>query len=206
MFFSLSDAALSAFRLWVSWIAVGGSGIGVACAVLTVLSTKETTRRSSLKASEVEASLLETKLKLAESERETKDAHRLATEAKSAGMPRTITQAQCDLLMSVLRPIPKGKVLVKANMLDTEAEAHAKQLGYVLVAAGFEVIEQGYTGIISLNSPGVAILVNDLKNPPPHGIPLQKCFEEVGIQMPAGVAESAEFPKDSVIIWVSRKP
>lgn len=206
MFSSFSDAALSAFRLWVSWIAVGGSGIGVACAVLTVLSTKETTRRSSLKASEVEASLLDTKLKLAESERETKEAHRLATEAKSAGMPRTLTQSQYDILLPLLRSIPKGKVLVKANLFDTEAEVYAKQLEAILAASGIEVIEQGSTGIVSLHAPGVALLVNDVANPPPHGAPLQKSFERAGIQMPGGAAESAVFPKDVVMIWVSRKP
>lgn len=205
MFSSFSDAALSAFRLWVSWIAVGGSGIGVVCAVLTVLSTREATRRSGVRADAVEAKLGEAENKLAKSEQETKEAYRIAQEARIAGLSRELSPEQRILLTTSLAGVPKGRVLVKGDLTDTEAGSYAKQIELLLREVGVEVIEQGYTGLISLGTPGVSLLVNDDKAPPPHAEPIINCFTAAGIKMQGRVVESAEFPKDVVLIWVSRK-
>ena len=117
---------------------------------------------------------------------------------------RSLTEEQTQILKSSLDGV-FGKVLVKADFADSEARIFANQIEYILTETDLDVIEQGYTGIISLNAKGIYMLVSDIQNPPPHAVPIQKAFQLISIDVPAGKSEHAEFPHDALIIWVCHR-
>jgi hypothetical protein len=49
-----TNSSLATLLWWVGWIAVGGTVIGAICAVLTIVATRETSRRADKKAEFVE--------------------------------------------------------------------------------------------------------------------------------------------------------
>ncbi|MFC1840373.1 hypothetical protein ACFL1N_12380 [Thermodesulfobacteriota bacterium] len=117
---------------------------------------------------------------------------------------RSLTGDQKQSLKQSLKGV-SGKVLVKADFADSEAKAFANQIKSVLAETDLEIIEQDYIGIVSLYAKGIGIIVNDMQNPPPHAVPIQKAFKLIGIEAPAGKAENAEFPQDALIVWICHK-
>lgn len=138
-------------------------------------------------------------------EDKTVEARELARQAQLAGLPRSLTPEQRAKLIAAASTAPKGKIIVKANMLDSEAEVYANEIQEALASAGYELVELGHTGIVSLHKQGGAILVMDQSKLPQHALPLQACFLQAGIEIQVGQSKSAVFSDDAVIVWISRK-
>lgn len=205
MFSSFSDSILSSIRWWVGWVAVGGTTVGLACTVLTIFITRETSARSSRKTSEIEAALSDTKDKLVIAEKNAEDAWKLSQKTHAASLERSLSEEQKAKLIGVLSTIPKGKIIVKSNLLDSETEAFAEQIKEALVSAGENVVDAGNVGIVSLHKSGGAIIVMSRDNPPSHAIPISEAFKSAGIDLPPMTFDHAKFDKDAIVVWISRK-
>jgi seryl-tRNA(Sec) selenium transferase len=173
--------------------------------MLTILATRETSRRAAIRATEMESALHDTQTKLTVAEADAKEAQELARIAHLAALPRTITPEQRATLIAALSTAPLGKIIVKANMLDSEAETYANQIKEALAAAGAEIVELGYTGIVSLHKQGGAILVRDPNRAPPYILHVQESLARIGLDFPVAAPGAAQFPEDTIIVWVSRK-
>ena len=99
---------------------------------------------------------------------------------------RTITPEQRTDLIECLAASPKGKVIVLASVLDGEATRLAEKVENVLTNARYQVDRPTFGSPISIladyNS-GMHLVVKDLKNPPIHAVPIQRCFWAAGIQL-----------------------
>jgi hypothetical protein len=117
---------------------------------------------------------------------------------------RSLTEEQKRSLKSSLSAV-SGKVLVKADFADSEAQMFANQIEACLRTTDLEIVQQGFTGITAIHAKGVRILVKDVHNQPPHTSAVQKALQSAGIEALTGVAESAQFPDDALIIWVCHR-
>ena len=117
---------------------------------------------------------------------------------------RSLTKKQKQILKSSLDGV-SGQVIIKADFADSEAQMFANQIKGVLKDTDLEIIEKVNTEIISLYAKGTRMLVNDIQNPPPHALPILKAFQEIGIDVRASRSEKANFPQDTLIIWICHK-
>jgi hypothetical protein len=122
MFSSLSDSGLSIFRWWVSWFAAGGSCVGVVCAVLTIFSTLEATRRSAAK--------------LTAAEQQAKDANALAQKLELAARPRSLTPEQVVNFVAALGGAPRGTIQVEYSDAADDGHLLARQIYDAINTAG----------------------------------------------------------------------
>lgn len=209
MFSSFSDAALSTFRWWVSWIAAGGSGIGVICAMLTIFSTRESNRRSSAKADDMATTLQATQTKLTAAETDARMAHELARKVDLAAQPRRLTHEQKQSLTASLNAIPaKSKIFICAGILDAESVTFGEDIEALLKSAGFEVYfpkQLESDASLTVGPPGLHIVLKDPKGPNPTAAKLQKCFMAAGLQMPGLASGDPQFPDGRIEIAIGQR-
>jgi hypothetical protein len=117
---------------------------------------------------------------------------------------RSLTEEQKQSLKSSLAGV-SGKVIVKADFADSEAQMFANQIKSTLADTDLELIEQASTGVVSIHEKGICILVNDIQNPPPHAVPILKAFQQISTNVVGRNSRSAKFPQDAVIVWVCHR-
>lgn len=117
---------------------------------------------------------------------------------------RKLTQEQEQLLIESLSGIT-GKVIVNADLLDSEANMYANQIKTALSETNLEVVNQPSTGIVSLYGKGIGVLVMDVKNTPPHAVAILKAIQKIEPNAIGTSVKDAKFPQDAVLIWVCHK-
>ncbi|HEV7401848.1 MAG TPA: hypothetical protein VGO11_02935 [Chthoniobacteraceae bacterium] len=202
MFSSFSDSALSSFRWWVSWIAAGGSGVGVACAVLTILATRETSRRDSTKADATASALLDTQTKLAAAELSSREARALVDQLEIKQRARQITPPQAVSILTLLQRFQPIPIVVEYAETDSEATQFAASLEAAFKAAGYAVAMKRVTLIG--DPPGLYLGVRDPKNTPLVAPELQKLFQTLNIDLKPQVRNEIEL--GTIVLRVAAKP
>jgi len=122
---------LAALRWWIGWVAAGGSFIGVTCAVLTILLSREASSRESVKSKKLEEQLC---LAINEAER----AGGLAKQLKEEVTPRTLSREQTVNLTEALRGFA-SPVFMECDHLNIEASAYALEFRYLFTQASIPV-------------------------------------------------------------------
>jgi len=117
---------------------------------------------------------------------------------------RSLTEEQKQILKSYLNGVT-GQIIITADFVDSEAQMFASQIKDILSKTDLEILNNVNTGVISLYAKGIRILVNDMKNPPPHILPILRGFQKIGFDVRYSKVEDAKFPKDALVIWVCHK-
>jgi hypothetical protein len=119
---------------------------------------------------------------------------------KTVTAVRVITLDQHSEIVTCLKDGPKGPVSLKPGFLDQDAQPLANEIGKILdEVGGFPRAEQ-QNDVLKWQTPGIFIVVNDLKHPPNQAVAIQKCFFGAKIQMP-GYADPKYAP-DAVTIAI----
>lgn len=171
--------------------------------------------RKQVKGLQEENSTLSSELSKAKQQVQTQNSE--LNELKKSIGDRSLNSAQKAALIDKLKVLPKGTIFVRSNLMDGEAEQFAAELTEVLKSAGYSIL-QAYSEMISVNQPGVFMLVANPEDPPNHAVPLYNAFKEVGIpikgqEAPASsqqlrgldIKSPRNLASDEIIIWVSRK-
>ena len=95
---------------------------------------------------------------------------------------RSLTEEQKQILKSSLNGV-NGQIIINADFVDSEAQMFATQIKNVLSKTDLEILDNVNTGIISLYAKGIRVLVNDIKNPPSHTLPILKGFQKIGFDV-----------------------
>jgi hypothetical protein len=102
---------------------------------------------------------------------------------KSLSTPRTITPDQHARIVLCLKEGPKGVVALKPGFLDRDAQPLADEIGKILDEAdGFPRADEK-SDILKWQTPGIVLVIQDLKHAPAQAVTIQKCFTAVGIEM-----------------------
>jgi uncharacterized small protein (DUF1192 family) len=117
---------------------------------------------------------------------------------------RSLTEEQKQVLGSSLKGV-YGQVIIQADFMDSEAQMFAAQIKDVLSKTDLEILENVKTTLLSLHAKGIIVLVNDIKNPPLHTLPILKGFQKIGFDARFSKTENAKFPENALIIWVCHK-
>jgi hypothetical protein len=117
---------------------------------------------------------------------------------------RSLTEEQKQILKSSLNAV-YGQIIINADLFDSEAQMFATQIKDVLSKTDLEILDKVNIGIVSLHAKGIRVLVNDIKNPPSHTLPILKGFQKIGFDVRFSKAKDVKFPKDALIIWVCHK-
>lgn len=117
---------------------------------------------------------------------------------------RKLTKEQEQFLIQSLSGI-SGKVIVNADLADSEANMYANQIKAALSETNLEVVNQPSTGIVSLYRKGIVVLVMDIKNTPPHAVAVLKAIQKIEPKAIGTSVKDAKFPQDAVMIWVCHK-
>jgi len=117
---------------------------------------------------------------------------------------RNLTQDQRQSLIQSLAGI-SGKVIVKADFADSEANMYANQIKSALAETRLEIVEQPSTGVVSVHEKGICLLVMDVQNLPSHAEAILKAFQQIDIDVKGRMSKSARFPEDAVLIWVCHR-
>jgi hypothetical protein len=128
-------------------------------------------------------------------------AERSLLELQEKLKPRVLSSAQRDQLVKLLAQAPKDPVEVFQVAGDREAFEFALQIVDALRAAGWDTV--GRSDMLGISLRGSVIAMPDLKNPPPHTVPIQRAFTTAGIGLP-GIAQ--DMPEGTVRIIVGTKP
>jgi hypothetical protein len=114
--------------------------------------------------------------------------NRKLVELEDASHPRRLPPKQKRAIISHLSKITeKERISIVAGILDGEAMNFAKDIESVFVSAGFEVEffkELEGKAAMSVNQPGLHLLVKDIKEPFPLAAKIQRIFMNVGIEIP----------------------
>jgi hypothetical protein len=123
------------------------------------------------------ADLAKTKTELSETQEKLSAANKAIEALKNRAEDRTIPATERDKLIKLLATAPKGKVIIKADLLNGEAERFAAQIQAILTEVGFEVSNAGPTSG-ALHGHGVYMFVKDITAP--HLTPLlsSRLFEK----------------------------
>ena len=127
--------------------------------------------------------------------------------------PRRITPEEHAILVEKLRDGIRGPVAVQEDWTDGEATQFGNDILSVLTDAGFE-IRTANAQILSMNTLGVLMFVQNVTNAPAHAILIQRAFSESGVIMQGMNAAQARrmdeviggTNSNLVVIWVSQKP
>jgi hypothetical protein len=113
---------------------------------------------------------------------------------------RVITPDQHAKIVLCLKDGPKGTLALKPGLLDQDAQPLADGIGKILDEAdGFPRADQK-DDALKWQTPGIFLVVKDLKNAPAQAVTIQKCFTAVGIEM-FGYADPTYTP-DAVTIGI----
>jgi len=185
---SLTDMILSNLNVWLQWIAIIGTGLGLLSGIGLVFIRKEISDRQAMHLS---AAL-----------KESANAKSLASSLQRAMQPRHLSSEQRLALLARLKTAPKGTITLMAIKMDNEATAFANEVGAMLRDAGFTVTPYSGPLILSM-SPGIWLSVHSVDNPPLHAHPLQEAFRAVG--MPCVLGPNPEVPQLSVLLGIGPK-
>lgn len=132
---------------------------------------------------------------------------------------RSISPDNKEKLLEALKSAPKGKVIVKADWTDNEAQQFAGEIKELLSQAGFSILNAN-TEVLALTSgKGTFVCVTNAAAPPVHAGSILNAFKVAGIFAEGATAppnmqklRNYDIPSprnlsdDEVIIWVARKP
>jgi hypothetical protein len=115
--------------------------------------------------------------------------------------PRTLEPWQRQMLVDLLSPAPKGRVIIKPNFVDMEATVFANQITQALIEAGFQGVGDAPLNVLSFGQPGIQIAFKEPGNLPPHALSgrralqyrriLEICFVVMGtLGLPLSAANS----------------
>jgi hypothetical protein len=117
---------------------------------------------------------------------------------------RQLTQEKRQTLIQSLLGVT-GKVIIKADFADSEANMYANQIKDALDETNLELVNQPSTGIVSVHEKGICLLVMDVDNLPPHAEAVLKAIQRIEPNVIARMSKSARFPQDAVLIWICHK-
>jgi hypothetical protein len=211
------DSFLSSFQLWVGWIAIIGTALGLLSAIVTLLARQESSSRQSAKEQErttriqnAEAALESTKAKLLASQAETQAVRELATKAEAATKPRRLSDEQKSLIIAALTAISnKPRIFIIAGIFDAEAVTFGKDIEAVFKASGFDVYfptEIHDDAALATGASGLHLVLKDATLPNPTAAKIQRAFMGAGIQLPGSSDSDDDFPVDRIMISVGQKP
>jgi len=192
MFSSFSDSSLSTFRWWVSWFAAGGSCVAVVCAVLTIFSTREATKRSATK--------------LSAAEQQAKDANALAQKLELAARPRSLTPEQIANFVAALAGAPRGTIQVQYSDAADDGHLLARQIHDAINAAGGYSLPEDIQSatVLSTGKPGEGIGIKTNRVDNAVALAIQKAFAAIGIDAPGQLKDQQTI--DAIVIVYRKKP
>ena len=122
--------------------------------------------------------------------------------------PRTINTAQKEELLKLFKNVPKGKIFIESDWLDTEAGSYKKQLKETLKEAGFKVKELSQSGgvALSVGTPGIFLIFNNENHIPSFANYLYDIFHKTGINIQYSFNSKLVKYPNSVLIWIGSKP
>jgi hypothetical protein len=119
--------------------------------------------------------------------------------------PRTLEPWQRQMLVDLLSPAPKGRVIIKPNFVDMEATVFANQITQALIEAGFQGVGDAPLNVLSFGQPGIQIAFKEPGNLPPHALSIIEAFRKAEIEAMSGGADWVP-DANTVVIAVGRKP
>jgi hypothetical protein len=82
-----------------------------------------------------------------------------------------------------LKDGPKGTVALKPGFLDQDAQSLADEIGKMLDEADGFPRPDGKSDVLKWQTPGIFLVIQDLKHAPAQAVTIQKCFTAAGIEM-----------------------
>jgi hypothetical protein len=152
-----------------------------------LLSQAETELAAARRSEEAKASrVAQLETELAAMRRSAEDAKTLAKQMEEKQGPRKITPEQRNQFLSAVRGLPTGKVIVSAFFDNKETHDFGAEILSLLKADGFEVVQRAPLNFFTTSRPssGVRIGCENITNPPPHFLTVEKGFKAMGLETP----------------------
>jgi len=123
-------------------------------------------------------------------------------ELKTLESPRTIKPEERAKIVRCLNAAPtKGPIFIRPGMMDSDAPEIGEQLEKIFdEAGGFEKKQWTEGPAFTWRTPGIFLVVVDLKHAPQHATEIQKCFWGAGRKI-YGYADP-KHPPDAVSIGI----
>ena len=141
---------------------------------------------------------------LAEQRERAANAERRLLELQQQIEPRRIADAERTRLIELLRDSPTAVVAVRYIGADPEAEAFARQIHEVLLAAGWSSRVRGSVLYTSGSPTGVRLLVRSVSQPPASSTALLEILADAGISVHRN--QSSDINAGELEILVGTKP
>lgn len=119
---------------------------------------------------------------------------------------RVVTPEQAKKIVAALGS-STGLVYIDGDLTDMEARMYAEQIRECLSSSSLEIVKDPKAGFIQVHRKGIALVIKEGVDHPPHLDVIQNALKAGGIESNIALAtvRSWNIPDDAVFIWACHK-